>query len=264
VLPRFGEPEFISRAVEAFDRWSRTRGREAAGFLLAIGPATVPGLMDLFLADESAGGRRIVFDLLCNFGQASVNEALKRLRDPRPHAVRNILILIRWAGSAAVVPAVRPLLQHQDQKVRREALSVLLRFKDPGAAEVLRQELRSKDPDIASQAVSLAGQYRVSAVVDDLLPLFKRVIILEADYATNEEIIRALGEIGDPRAVPDLEKMVKTSWSLYPASLARVKQTIFGSLGRYPRESIAGLLKIGERSTDESIRRVCRKLAERG
>jgi hypothetical protein len=38
---------------------------------------------------------------------------------------------------------------------------------------------------------------------------------------------------------------------------------LFESLDRYPKESIAGLISIGERSTDENIRKACKKLSER-
>jgi len=42
-----------------------------------------------------------------------------------------------------------------------------------------------------------------------------------------------------------------------------MKATLFESLGRYPVASIAELVRIGERSGDEKIVRICRKLAER-
>jgi hypothetical protein len=111
--------------------------------------------------------------------------------------------------------------------------------------------------------VFLAGQFRVAEVIDDILGLFKKTILFETDYAVNEELIRSLGEIGDPRAIPELVKMAKAGWSLYRKSHARMKVTLYESLGRYPQESIAELLRIGEGSDDEKIRRLCRKLGER-
>lgn len=259
----FTEPEFIAQVVMAFDRWARTRGREGAGFLLALGPEAIPKLLDVFAEDESPGGRRILFDLLCNFGQAAVSEAQKRLRDPRTYYVRNLVMLIRWAGSKTAAPHIKPLLRHPDPKVRMEAIAALLRFKDADAIPLLREALRSKDPDLSSQAVHIAGQYRVAAVTEDLVSMFKKVILFETDYTVNEEIISALGEIGDPLAIPEIEKLARATWTLYPESLFRMKAAIFESLSRYPQESIVGLLKIGERMNDDRIRRACRKLMER-
>jgi hypothetical protein len=258
----FRDPELMAKAVSAFDVW-RTAGKEAAEFLYTLGPGIVPGLLDIFAHDESPGGRRTLFDLLCKFGQLSVQEAHKRLRDPRAHYVRNLAMLIRWAGTPASVPHLKPLLHHPDRKVRMEGLTALLKFKDLGALAVLRDSFRSEDPDEVSHAVHLAGQHRVTAVVNDLLAKMKKVILFETDYIVNEEIIRALGEIGDPRAIPELEKLVRMQLTLYPNSRDRMKVTLFESLERYPRESITGLLRIGERSDNDRIRLVCRKLMER-
>ena len=262
-LKVFWEPELIERSLNAFDTWSRMKGKEAQAFMLALGPILVPGLLEIYSYDTTPGGRRVLFDLLCTFGKDAVAEAVKRLQDERAYYVRNLLMLIRRAGTPNVLAAVKPLLQHADAKVRLDALAVLLRFKDPSSVGLLRKEINSKDPDVSSAAVLLAGQFRITEVVEDILPLVKRTIIFETDYEVNNELIRVLGEIGDARAVPDLEKLAKTGWSLYKKSHAGMKLTIYESLARYPKDSIAELLRIGERSDDDKIRMLCRKLGER-
>ncbi len=259
----FLEPDFRAKALEALELWMKDKGQEAAGFIQALGAETVPGLMDLFSKDESLGGMRVVFNLLCNFGEPAVREAQKRLRDPRAYYVRNLLIFLRRAGNYKSIPHIKPLLQHQNLEVKGEALNTLLKLKDPGAVELLRNAIHSNDPDVAFKAVSLAGQYRVSEATEDVLSKIKRAILFETDYAENEEIIKALGEIGDPSAIPDLEKLARATWTLYPKSLLRMKELLFGSLGRYPQGSIFGLLKIGDRLESDKIKRACAKLMER-
>jgi hypothetical protein len=259
----FFDPEFISKALIAFDRWMREKGQAASGLIQALGPDTIPGLMDIYSNDESVGGRRILFNLLCLFGDPAVREAQKRLRDPRAQTVRNLLIFIGRAGSAASIPQIKPLLRHKDPMVRIETLSALLKFKDAGAIGLLRNAIHDKDPDFASQAIALAGHYRILDVTADVLSKIKRVILFETDYAENEEIITVLGKIGDARAVPELEKLASATWSLYPSSLMHMKETIYASLARYPRENIAGLIRIGEKLNSDTIRRTCSQLMEK-
>jgi len=258
----FSDPEFILQALHSFEVWMKDKGQEAVGLIQALGSATIPGLMDIYGRDESIGGKRVVFNLLSMFGDPAVREAHKRLRDPRPYYVRNLLMFIRRVGTPASVPYVKPLLKHQDLGVKVEALSALLKFKDPGSVKVLRDAIHAADPDFAFRAISLAGQYRINDVTEDVLSKMKRVILFETDYAENQEIIKALGEIGDPRAIPDLEKLARATWSLYPQSLNRMKEQLFNSLSRYPRESLSGLLKIGERSDNEKIKRACSSFVE--
>lgn len=259
----FSNPEFISQALHSFEVWMKDKGQEAVGLIQALGSATIPGLMDIYGRDESMGGKRVVFNLLSMFGDPAVREAHKRLRDPRPYYVKNLILFIRRAGTHNSIPYVKPLLKHQDLGVKVEALSALLKFKDPGSVKLLREAILGADPDFAFRAISLAGQYRIPDATEDILSKMKRVILFETDYAENEEIIKALGEIGDPRAIPDLEKLARATWSLYPQSLKRMKEALFESLGRYPRENISGLIRIGERLDSEKIKRVCGSFGEK-
>jgi hypothetical protein len=41
-----------------------------------------------------------------------------------------------------------------------------------------------------------------------------------------------------------------------------MKETIYESLARYPRERLTNLISIGEGLQSDKIRRICRKLAE--
>jgi HEAT repeat protein len=259
----FTSPEFIIKALHAFEVWMKDKGQEAASLIQSLGPDVVPGLMEIFSHDESVGGRRIIFSLLCLFGEPAIREAQKRLRDPRAYYVRNLLIFIRRAGTPSSIPHIMPLLQHREQSVRMETLSTLLKFKDPGSAQLLRGAILSDDLDVASQAIALAGQYRIADVTEEVLGRIKRVILFDADYHWNGEIIKTLGEIGDSRAIPDLEKLARASWSLYPQGLLHMNETLFESLGRYPRERIVNLLKVGEGLNSEKIKRACKKLSER-
>jgi HEAT repeat protein len=265
-LRGFRSPAFISSVCGAFSICrDKERARAAGRFLLALGTDAVPLIFDLYACEEAAGGKRAVFDLLCDIGHPAVQEAVRRLGDPRPYYVRNLLMLIRWGWDGSVTPSLRPLLRHADQKVRHEAIAALLRFRDPAAVPVLRAVILSQDPDESAQAVSLAAKFRVSGVVDALLSRLKKVILFESDYGDNEEIIRALGEIGDPRAMPDMERLARGAWPLFPKSRARMRATIFESLSRFPREAIDGLLSFGEQSDDPRVLRTCQKLRkERG
>jgi len=259
----FSDAEFRAKTLSAFELWMPEKGPEAAGLILSLGPETIPGLMDIFSKDEAIGGRRIVLNLLCQFGSKAVLEAHTRMRDPRPYFVRNLLLLIRRVGTATSIPYVKQLLRHKDQTVRMDALGTLLKLQDPGAIKLLREALRAEDPDVVSHAVVLSGQYRVQEVIPDILARIKRVILFEADYTVNEEIIRALGEIGDIRAIPDLAKLARSGWTLYPKRQMKMKEVLFQSLGRYPREAIADLIGMGEQLNNDTIRRACKKLMER-
>ncbi len=255
-LQQFTGPDYTLKVVEAFNQWIETKGQEASDFLLTFGPTCLPGLMDLFAEAQSPDESGVLFKLLNAFGQATVSEAQKRLHDSRDYFVRNLLILIRHTGTAKSIPHIRPLLQHRAPDVWMEALSILLKFTDPTGKMLLQEALLSKNRDISSRAVTLAEQYRGVDVAQDLASLLKLRPLTKSAIMTNEKIIKALGAIGNARILPVLEKLARSNWLLYRNSLWRMKVTLFESLEAYPLDNIQGLLRVGQKSRNESIRKI--------
>ncbi len=261
-LRTFDDPVFQNKVLDAFMACSKDKIRAGTGLLLALGPKAIPLILDQYAMEEAPGGRRVIFDLLCKLGNAATQEAVRRLNDPRPYYVRNLLMLIRWGWDASVCTSVKPLLRHKDAKVRQEALTTLLRFKNTAAIPALKATIGSSDPDEASMAIKLAGQFRIHDAIDALLSKIKKVALFETDYLINEEIILALGELGDPSVIPELEKLALASWALHPKRLAKMKAELFESLEHYPRNRIKGLLAIGELSDNDRVKRACKKLRD--
>jgi hypothetical protein len=172
-------------------------------------------------------------------------------------------MLISRTGSPEDAPSLRPLLEHEDQNVRTHIVEALLKFKDPWAVIGLRKAIGSKDRGVSSRAFFMAGSYQVADVAQDLVSMIKRMVLFKSDYGVNEEIIRALGQIGDPCAIPVLEKLARTTRTFYPKSLSHMKVVLFRSLAGYPNEYLTALLNTGKESSDERIQRTCRELMER-
>ncbi len=258
------DSDFLSKAVSAFENWEDTKGKAASDFLLALGPGSVPKLLDLYGDNEFPDKEGMLFKLLVKFGRAAVSEAQERLDDSRDYYVRNLLAVIQHAGTAEVLPYVSPLVQHKDGGIRVEALSILLKFKDPNATMLLREALLSRDKNTSSQALALAGHYGGEDVARDLVSMLKKWPLSRSGYDRNEKIISALGEIGNAQAIPMLEELARSSWLLYREHLAHMKRVLFQCLERYPRESIQGLLLVGRKSTDKDIRSACRRIEHGG
>ena len=219
----------------------RDKGQEAAGLIQALGPDTIPGLMDIYSQDEAVGGRRVLFNLLCLFGEPAVREAAEDgCRTRGTYYVRNLLILIRRAGNARPLPRTAAAAASGPGGEDRSAQHAP-EIQGPRGREVASERDPCERPRLCfpsrcpGRTIPDDGRHRGCSGE------IKRAILFETDYAENEEIIRALGEIGDPRAVPDLEKLPARRGRSIPRSLLHMKETFYESLVRYPRNAIAGL-----------------------
>ncbi len=114
-----------------------------------------------------------------------------------------------------------------------EILETLVRFQDPESADLLRKFLKLKNAEDQLRVIEIAGMYRVADLAQDLASMVRTFSFFRVDYVRNERIIEALGRIGHASAIPVLERLAKTKFSLYPKQLADLKLLLFQSLRLY-------------------------------
>jgi len=250
-------------AVVSFEKWAKPDNTAAYEFLKSFGSIVLPEMVALYGKKERPEIQSLILNLLVRFPEATCREAKKRLYDPRPSFVINMLTLIRKVGTEKDTPAIKKLLEHNDTNVRITALEALIEFGDPDGPDLIRSFLRSRDPNETSKVIQLIGTYKVADLVPDLASKISRWTLFKSQYSRNEKIITTLGKTGDPRAVPILEELAKSRWAFWPKSLNRMKLTLFESLHGYELAHITSLLKIGHMSEDNRIRQLCQNIGKK-
>jgi hypothetical protein len=107
-------------------------------------------------------------------------------------------------GNAAAVDPLIPLLQDKVKAVREEAAAALAAIGD-AAIPPLLMALRHEDWLVRLHAVESLGKTKLKLAVEPLLS----ALFNDRDSAVREDAVRALGEIGDPRAVEYLFKVMR-------------------------------------------------------
>lgn len=196
------------RAVEpliAVLRDSDRAVREAAvAALTAIGePAIEP--LGACLQDRNLTVQEYAAAILASIGDTRVvDQLIASLPSAdwivRMHAVR----ALGRIGEARAIPALMPLLQDKVKAVREEASGALARL-GPAAVPVLVEALIHQEWLVRLHAVESLGKTKSPEAVDPLL----RLLFNDRDSSLREDAVRALGEIGDARAVEFLLTALK-------------------------------------------------------
>jgi HEAT repeat protein len=255
VMDRFESPEFAARAVE---RILKSRGEDEAqgiDFLVQLGEPVVVEIMDRLSTGETEIERKKLLQTLEKFGPLAAREAVERLGDPRLNFLRMMIQIVRRLGDRHAVDHLRPLLDHADTGIRLEALGTLLRYQNSWGLIRLRELIGAPWSDDARQAIALAGTCKVAEVV----PLLVGYVRRRGDVQRQEASIRALGRIGDVRAVPVLDKLARRRWTISKRHQAHLKQVIFESLDGYADHDILDLLHFGIKEKDAAVRSNCEK-----
>jgi HEAT repeat protein len=205
MLGTFRDPRAVAPLVSVLRDGDRAVRDAAIGALLAIGEPAVTTL-GACLSDPVLTVQELVSSVLATIADVRVLAPLvKALKSPdwivRMHAAK---ALGRIKDSGAVSPLV-PLLQDKVKAVREETSTALAAIGEAALASLLAA-LTHTDWLVRLHAVEALGKTKSPEAVASLLS----VLFNDQDRAVREDAIRALGQIGDARAVEFLVTAMQT------------------------------------------------------
>jgi len=203
-LGTFRDSRAVAPLVSVLRDADRAVREAAIGALTAIGEPSVPAL-GVCLSDPQLGVQEAASAVLAVIADDRVLAPLiasLRNRDwiVRMHAAK---ALGRIRDSRSIEPLI-PLLQDKVKAVREEATAALAAIGDAAIPSLLAA-LTNTEWLVRLHAVEALGKTRSPAAVEPLLS----ILFNDQDGAIREDTIRALGLIGDSRALDFLQVALK-------------------------------------------------------
>jgi HEAT repeat protein len=131
----------------------------------------------------------------------------------------------------AAIEPLRPLLQHRDLRVRREALRALTRIGGNSVIAIIAKILQGNDSELRRQAMLCLGAIKNPATIPLLVQFLQirdwRFLRLEAKI----DAIRALGEIGSAEVLPELMAIVNHRCLFYRSRNDLLRATALSAMG---------------------------------
>lgn len=193
VVAELTDPDQVRRYLDLADVESRVLQALAT----SGGEAMIPHFLQALAEAESRSVRRKVFDVAKEMGPAVGDLVLEALAgEERWFVIRNFLALLDFMPEAAQALDLLPFLQHQDARVRREALPLALArpdLRDRGLAIGLKDQ----DERVVRNAVAALPTPLPQALVPTVI---KRVLEAEHPPQVKAVAIRTLTGVRTPLA----------------------------------------------------------------
>jgi HEAT repeat protein len=240
--------EFISPLVDSLRIVGRQSRENAMLLCEYFGERIASLLINALIEEEAITTRRFILSLLIRLGDKAVPEAIKRLGDRRWFVKRNMLLILNECGGKDAVSHIKPYCHHNHPKVSFQAIKYLLNAGESYGIEELKDCLSSGSRDIVEQAIVISGAYRVKDVVPDLITMLKKKVKSAADVKDKILIVKALGQIGDPRALDTLRNILAAKNFLLKGPFEKLKVEIYRTLKNYPCEQVKDLIETDDNS----------------
>jgi HEAT repeat protein len=256
-LNELHSPELFDLLIDELrQRGSRAEQRKTIYRLLTFfGQDPVQRLMERLVAEEQAAERKYLTEAVIHQGKIAVPVLIPYLLDSRWYVVRNAVAVLGEIRDQHSARHLSPLLSHDDLRVRREAVRALTRIGGDQAVAILLQMAASADADLCRQALLSLGALRHRAAIPSLLEMVRRPDPFLRRKEITREAVWALGEIGDPVAVPELITVMQKRQFWNRRDLAEIRAAAALALGEIGGETAARALTDAVQDRHEEVSR---------
>lgn len=256
--------QFILRLVDALRLWGKQDMEGSVRLARVFKYRIMNPLLDALSTENESSVRNLLLSVIVTFGSDIIPEALKRMKDERWYVVRNMIYLLRICGGkrhqSKYLDHMKKLAKDKNTKICIEAVKTLLECGIYYGPSFLNQCLRSRNVELQEKAMTLSRTYKVKEAVPYLIELLKKKDLFGTESYHKIAAVRALAEIGDPKAIEPLIKLYKSRALFYKGVLDELKEEIFKTVQGYPRVAIRPLLELGRNSGNNGIRSICEEL----
>ena len=258
---RLATADMIHALIESLHSTPPEKARVIQRLTEALGAGARRNLLVALTDEGNRSRRRRLFDFITSLGPVIVPEVTGLLTDSRWYVVRNMIVMLRSVNDKTSLPEIRKLSQHPDLRVRMEAIKSLFTLDTGVSSELLENVIHDADPKVAETAVALVGNYGIKEGIQPLLRILQGSDFWRRRRSLRVKAIRALGELGDPIVLPDLERFFREPFFLWPAREERF--AAWESLSGYPPEERSEFVERGMASREAQVRQICSQLSKR-
>jgi HEAT repeat protein len=208
-LRRLTKPTLL-RAVATMLPRKRERHDDYMLVLARTGEDGADALIDQLTSAQSLSDRRVFFDALVKLN-AGVPALIHMLGDARWYVARNAADLLGEMQAEAAQAPLSELLKHDDDRVRRAAITALAKLSSPKAVDSLRIAMRDNSPQVRMQAAAGMGTRKGLRSAGTLT----KALDDEDDSEVQLAIIAALGRLATTDAVTRLIKAAEPGGGIF-------------------------------------------------
>ena len=193
-----------------------------------LGDRAAEVIADTLTETEDRLARKTYVAALGAFGTAGAQAVEKMLRDSRWFVVRNGVAVLGVVGGPTAIEHLMGSLANEHAEVRRETVRSLAKIGGENAESLVSSMLGDSDSKVRAAAARAVSALKTERAYKQLIEILKQ----GDEEAVIEQVLRALGALGDPSAVPEIEKQVKGSlFSRSPTGVRVAGLTALAAIG---------------------------------
>ena len=254
-----GEEQRIERIGRILEKDEKIRLEDLNSYLLLLQRNSIKPLVKLLGELQNSKVRRVLCDALADIGKDAIEMFTPFIDDPQWYLVRNITYILGRIGKEQSLPYVQKAFNHQEPRVRREAVQALGLIGGPKVISQLSKALTDPDVRIRAMAALNLGKVGKKAGLPPLLEIVQSKEFPKKEPAEIKAFFDAIGMVGTNEPIPVLQQLLeKKSW-FGRGKTDEIRIGAANALVMIGTSEAKAILASGKESKDEAIREACLK-----
>jgi tetratricopeptide (TPR) repeat protein len=256
IIIEAGEEVRIDRIGRVLEK-EEGRLEDVNAYLSILQKNSIKPLIKLLGELKNSKTRRVFCDALPEIGKNAVEVFTPFIDDRRWYLVRNIVYILGRIGKEQSLPYIQKALNHEDLRVKREAIQALGLIGGQKAIGILVRALTDEDVRIRCMAAINLGKGGKKAGLVPLLEVVQSKDFYKKEPAEIKAFFNAIGMVGSNEAIPVLQQLLERKSWFGRGKTDEVRMGAAEAIGRIGTPEAKAILEAGKNSKDESLRDAC-------
>ena len=256
VIVEAGEEVRIERVGKVLER-EEVRLEDVNAYLMLLQKNSIKPLIKLLGELKNSKARRVFCDALSEIGKNSIELFTPFIDDRRWYLVRNITYILGRIGKEQSFPYIQKVFNHEENRVRREAVQALGLIGGPKAIGLLVRALTDNDVRIRCMAAINLGKVGKKAGLIPLLEVVQSKDFYKREPAEIKAFFNAIGMVGSNEAIPVLQQLLERKSWFGRGKIDEIRMGAANALATIGTPDAKAILEEGKNSKDETIRGAC-------
>jgi len=252
-----GEPQRIEKIGKILDKGEEIRLEEVSNYLTLLKPNSIQPLIKVLGELNNSRARRMLCEVLIEIGKGNMELIIPFIDDHRWFLVRNIAYILGRMGKESALPTIQKALNHEESRVRREAIQALGIIVSSKAFDLLGKALNDQDDRNRSMAALNLARVGKKASLPALLEIVQAKDFSKRDSAEIKAFFDAIGMVGSNDAIKPLEKLLEQKSWFGMGKKDEIRLRAASALALIGTAEARSTLEAGRNSKDENIRQAC-------
>lgn len=261
ILLKAGEEGRVARIGKILEKEDVSL-EEVNTYLSLLQKNSIQPLVRLLGELKNSKARRVFCDALSEIGKNAIELFIPFMEDRRWFLVRNIVYILGRIGKEESLPYIQKAFNHEENRVRREAIQALGLIGGQKTVGLLVRALTDDDVRIRCMAAINLGKSGKKAGLIPLLEIVQSKEFYKREPVEIRAFFNGIGMIGSDDVVPVLQDLLERKSWFGRGKTDEIRMGAAHALGMIGTPDAKAILEEGQDSKDETLRDACRQALE--